>query len=338
MNNQKYDELIKQTLATGGWDAAVDFINDCIEKDPNSIEAYLVRGEIYLEMEEFQEALADFDKVISIDPNIATVYFDRGVLYAKSDDKYKALDDFNQAIKLDANYTGAYANRANIFLKLEKLQQAIDDCNKAIEISPDEVLPYYNRGIAYMNTGEIAKALNDYNKVVELEPENAEAYTRRGSANQELGNIQEAIADYEKALEIDSDCANAELIRDALKELKSGTTPSDDENYEVKQLKKEMKILLICSAVGFILGTIIGAGSENVFAGMWFGIGIGGALNFIPEIPGIFMRGFRSEGCVEALKTTFVGGLIWVVIFMVAGPIGLLVRVIKKNIAIKNAR
>jgi hypothetical protein len=120
---------------------------------------------------------------------------------------------------------------------------------------------------------------------------------------------------------------------------KDGKVLDADEYFsnsvEVDDKNKEKKIILICSTVGLVIGTIIGATNGNAFLGVWFGIGVGGALGFIPEIPGIFMIGYRDSGFTEALKSTFIGGIIWLVIFAVAGPIGILIRILKINSKIK---
>jgi len=359
MNNQKYEELQKQAWEMSKGVDAIDYLCDYIEKNPNLPEAYLVRGEILGYFELFEKAIIDFEKVIEIDPNIPQTYYGRGTVYAKSGNDYnKALDDFNKAIALDINYAAAYVNRGNIYLKLGKFQEAINDCNKAIELETDNskeaFLPYYNRGLAYMNLGEPEKAFDDYNKVITLAPENTpentEAYAKRGLLYSQLGKPQEAIRDYEKFLELDRqrmaageslsnndyekfleldpDNKIAKLVRDELARLKRGRPAKGNK----VPINKEQITLIICSVIGFVIGTIIGSGKGNVILGMWFGIGGGVALGFLPAIPGIFKIAYREDGgFFEALKSTLLGGGIWLVIFMVAGPIGFIIRFIKSK-------
>jgi hypothetical protein len=113
----------------------------------------------------------------------------------------------------------------------------------------------------------------------------------------------------------------------------------------VKQEKKELKILLILSGIGFIIGAIIGISASlesgeiiGIFLGMWFGIGIGGALSFITEIPYHFKSAVREKGFGEGIKSALMGILLWLAIFAVAGPIGLLIRVLRTNSRIKKIR
>ncbi|MDR2719532.1 MAG: tetratricopeptide repeat protein [Nitrososphaerota archaeon] len=222
-----YDNLSKKAISeyiNGDWTKALSYLDNCIDENINFLEAYLVRGELHAEMGSYQKALNDFKKVIEIDPNNAVAFCCRGWIYAKLDeDLEKSLADFNKAISLDVNYAVAYANRANMFLKMGEYRKAVRDCTKAIELLPkDSFIAHYNRGLAYANLREFSKAVSDYNDAIEQSPENAEAYARRGMCHVQLGNDKEAIRDLEKFLELDPENINAPLIRNGLKELRSG--------------------------------------------------------------------------------------------------------------------
>jgi hypothetical protein len=128
--------------------------------------------------------------------------------------------------------------------------------------------------------------------------------------------------------------ANGEVY-DADEYFSKNSDNSSDKTFKVEREKKELKTLLILSAVGFVLGVIIGASGGNVLLGMWFGIGIGGALSFISLISSMFKTSVKEQGFGEGVKTAFGGIAIWLIIFILAGPIALLVRVLKKNSLIK---
>jgi len=333
MANQKHDELLKQIMSVfekNGPDAALSYIEDCIKKDPNSPEVYLIRGEFYLDgTGNIEGALKDFEKVIKINPNEPKAYYHRGLLYARTGSDNKALNDFSKAIELDANYAEAYANRANMYLKLDELQKAISDCTKAIEISQSNVEPYFNRGLAYMNMNEPAKALEDYNKVIELDPDNVEAYFRRGFLHSHFGNLQEAIRDYEKFLELDPNNKNATLVRDTLSDLRSGKIPSEDTFTGKKSKLPQIIIMIIGAAIGGgVIGSFVAAPrlstSTDVIIGaligVFFGIGLGPFLGSVKEWFGRIWnikyvikeeqakRADRLEGCLYGL---FYGLLGW---------------------------
>jgi len=293
MENKKYEEFKNEVISMLEKDSpntVLVYLNDNINKNPNFLEAYLVRGEIFTEKGDFQESLSDFDKVIKIDPYMPHAYYLRGLLYAKlKGDTDKAFNDFNKTIEIDNGFAAAYANRGNMYLKMGEFQKAIADCTKAIEIAGDEMEPYFNRGLAYMNLEEpeLAKALDDYNKVIKINPENAEAYAKRGLINQQFDNIQEAISDFEKFLELDPDNKNAKLVRDALKNLKKGKSINDDKPEFRKHLIIMIVGLVLLSVIGLMLSINTGYWYVGLLIGVYFGIGIGPiGANFKNEFEG----------------------------------------------------
>ncbi|MDR1858907.1 MAG: tetratricopeptide repeat protein [Treponema sp.] len=359
-NHLKYDDLwdqLRRGYEERGWDEtdAIKFLDNRINETSNFLEAYLIRGELYLEMENFQQALDDLEKVIRIDPNIAESYFSRGMIYARlGGNVNKALDDFSKAIELyDAEscvcleYAEAYVNRGNMYLKLKNYQQAINDCTKAIEelSMDDRVEPYYNRGLAYMKIGEVSKAFDDYNKVIQLDPKNAEAFGKRGLINSGLGNIQEAINDFEEFLRLDPNNTNAKLVRDELEKLKKGDASSFDDSQEILILKKELKFILIGSIIGAIAGGIIavlfgreGLGLEGLVF-LWPLIGCGGSISLVPSF---FRMGRDIGGSIDSGKGGIIGGVLgfflWYFLSGVAGIIWPLIRILINVFKIKKLK
>jgi len=121
-------------------------------------------------------------------------------------------------------------------------------------------------------------------------------------------------------------------------------TSNIENNNDILLEKKERKIILICSVVGLVLGLITGViiavnigGSDlegiviGAIVGMWVGTGLGSALSFLPMFPHLFMSVFKEEGFFAAIKTILIAGIGGFILFWCAGPIGLLVRVLKIN-------
>jgi tetratricopeptide (TPR) repeat protein len=347
-NSKSYDDLLEKVKSEcDSLDATIDYLGKRIIEDPNFLEAYLIRGEAYEKTGNFPKALNDFEKAVKINPDEAIAYNSRGRIFVISGgDINKALNDFSKAIELDAGFADAYSNRANTFLKMGEPQKAINDCTKAIEISPNESFePYYNRGLAYVNIGEIAKALADYNMVIKLAPENAEAYAKRGMLNSQSGNTQEAIGDYEKFLELDPDNKNAALVRDEIKQLRSGNASPSDESFKVIKAKKEIKFIIIGSIIGAIAGFFIAVAwwhnyddILNRLIPIWVFIGWGGNINLIPTFYRFGRNILNIFGISEAGR--FILGVLavfflffWASAF--TGPIWPLIRILIKKYKMK---
>ena len=166
---------------------------------------------------QFNKAANECSVAISIDPNRVEAYKMRGDVYAARGNAYdserereKALNDYNQAIKIDPGYTAAYVNRSKIYAKFGDYDKAIADCNRVIDMDPS--VGYVARSLVYSNFNERAKAIADCDKAIELDPKNADAYIRRGINWMISNNFKRSLADMERAIELNPSSLEARCM------------------------------------------------------------------------------------------------------------------------------
>jgi tetratricopeptide (TPR) repeat protein len=182
---------------------------------PNSTtaETYFKQGEDYRNNNQYDKAIAAYNKAIEVNPQYAEAYKNRGIVYLDLKDYDKAMADNNKAIEVNPQYSNAYNNRGNVYSDLKEYDKAMADYNKAIEINPQLFQAYHNRGNVYRDLKEYDKAMADYNKTIEINPQNAMAYNNRGIVYHNLKEYDKAMADYNKVLEINPQYADAYLDR-----------------------------------------------------------------------------------------------------------------------------
>ncbi|MCK4978138.1 MAG: tetratricopeptide repeat protein, partial [Anaerolineales bacterium] len=101
--------------------------------DPQTPQMFTNRGRAFAIMEDYDLAITDFDQAIALDPEFVEAYVRRGNIYAfYKDDFDLANADFEQAITLDPEYSLAYAKRGYAFMFQEDYESAIEDLNRAI--------------------------------------------------------------------------------------------------------------------------------------------------------------------------------------------------------------
>src|ERR1700733_10646615 len=71
--------------------------------------------------------IASLTEAIKNNPNDPQAYNMRGSVLAQAGRTEEALADFNKAVSLDANYGQAFANRGLIYRKTKRFDQAMDD-------------------------------------------------------------------------------------------------------------------------------------------------------------------------------------------------------------------
>jgi tetratricopeptide (TPR) repeat protein len=179
---------------------AIKDFDKAIELNPNDAAAYNNRGLAKKDLRQYAEAIQDYDKAIELNPN-AAAYYNRGIVKNYLGQYAKAIKDFDKAIELNPNYACFYNYRS------------IAKENLVIELNPNDARAYYNRGFAKHNLKRYAEGIQDYDKAIELNPNYADAYSYRGLAKFNLKQYAEAIEDYDKAIELNPNDAAAYYSR-----------------------------------------------------------------------------------------------------------------------------
>lgn len=84
------------------------------------------------------EAMALYQKAITLDPGYAVAYNDLGVIYEAQDVPEKAEENYLKSIKIDPNYAGACTNLALFYEGQRDLEKAAFYWAKRAEIGPPD--------------------------------------------------------------------------------------------------------------------------------------------------------------------------------------------------------
>ncbi len=172
--NAGAENLCKQARARydlGDWDGAIALCNRAIEMDSRWPQAYQLRGWAKSGKNDYDSALKDFDKVISLEPEkLPSVYKDRGSVRALRGDLDGAVSDFTKALELDPENKAAYRGRATARGEQGDLEGALEDFGKAIALDAKSGRAYIGRGWVLVAKEDFQAAAADFSKARELDP------------------------------------------------------------------------------------------------------------------------------------------------------------------------
>jgi len=162
-------EKAKMLYDEGNYAKAISVLEMILEKDQDSFEAHLLRGNCFQKEERFVAAIQSYERAESLNRESAI---------------------------LNANYGAA-------FLNLNQLDEAEKKIKTALRL--DNQLPeaYYFLGNLKYFEFNTHSALKNYNKAIELQPDYRDALYMKAAANAELGNYELAMEDYQKVLDLD---------------------------------------------------------------------------------------------------------------------------------------
>jgi tetratricopeptide (TPR) repeat protein len=213
----------------GNYKQALDYLNKCLKESPGFADAYYTRGaareqlkdlagantdyNIYLEMKPdqpeallsraqvryrlglYDQAKADFLKVLTLPPGeTQTVFFNLSASRSGSKQIMTAQGDIKPLI---FNYLGLVES------KLGNYKQAITWLDSAIQMQSKDADYFVNRGIAKEAMNDTT-AIRDYEKAISLRPDHAVALHNIAVLKRKKGGAAAMEDELEKAIESDS--------------------------------------------------------------------------------------------------------------------------------------
>ncbi len=140
------------------YDKAIEDLNKAITLDPNSSEAYNNLGLYYNDKGNTNESLNALQKAINLKPDFSKAWYNMGNTYAKSGDYRTAITKYQKAISFDGTYGDAYNNIGNCYATMNQTDSARIFYEKAVAIDPSNVKAVINVGVIRNQMGDTAGA------------------------------------------------------------------------------------------------------------------------------------------------------------------------------------
>ena len=226
------------------------FCRDVVGRDPSPLipfppptaASYSTRGASFTILGKHEEALANFDRALSMDDSLVFAHIDRGRLLDLMNRKEKARLAYDNALRLDPTSAAAlsgkacllaemgklddavslltraislqreerqlaifYCNRAIFYGRLNKRDNQVDDLRKAIALTPNISKFHEHLADWYLQENDVSSALSEIETAIKLDPRNARAIQVRGSIKDELAQFAAAREDFDLAARLDPD-------------------------------------------------------------------------------------------------------------------------------------
>ena len=113
---------------------AEGYYSSALRLKPNSLKALYARGMYYQEVDSFQKAIADFERIISFEPDFLTSEYNIGYNYYLLKEYQKAIPYLTKAIQLHPENPHPYRTRALCYAAMKRTQEAAEDNKRAQEL------------------------------------------------------------------------------------------------------------------------------------------------------------------------------------------------------------
>ncbi len=197
-----------EAIQNNNTEKALEYLNKELEDNPNNGYAWAWIAVAQNYQKEYGRALTAANWAIKIIPKEdkgyrAFAYIVRSEVYTNLDEYEKALADLTSAVMENPDDIGVYEKRANLYYYMGKYDLADKDYQKIISIDPGNVTGYMGIGRNANAEKRYEEAIKQFSYVTKLAPKYSFGYSFRAESFIGLKKYNEAIEDIIHAMDID---------------------------------------------------------------------------------------------------------------------------------------
>lgn len=197
--------VTRVSLITGNEEIAKKYLNQLIDRYPNSYKGHQILAEIYEKEEKYELALEEYEKVYDLNPKNENIYLKIGKLYGNVGRENEAIEIFSNLLKKKPDYYEASMILADILNSKQEYKEAVQVYMSALKYKPIDYDLYYNLAMTYTMLNDFSKAKECYEKAAQI---NSALYHAKYS----LGQLNLLYGDLEEAEKYFMECINAEEV------------------------------------------------------------------------------------------------------------------------------
>ncbi len=200
----KSSELSDQGLDEDASDLlieALNEINQAVEKDPSSAEAYAYQAEILFDLTNYERADEALEDALLLNPDSMDVQRIAGYLMEFRGYRQEAIEHYKAAIRLHPNLALNHLALGRTYISAGEIDLAIDSLETASDLDPENAEYLYFLGYAYFTIGERELAADYFQQALELREDYAAARCQLGLILYQQRNWEGAIPELELGVE-----------------------------------------------------------------------------------------------------------------------------------------
>ncbi len=164
----------------------------------SSAEKLYSQGLGVLARDDYQRAIAFFERAAEADPDYAEAWYQAGFCYGMLGRHTEALKASRQAARLRPDWAETYVNIGASSFALGQYKDAAEAYRNAVRIEPDNPDTQYALGLTFNKLNRTEEEILAYKRAVALKPDHTSAFDRLGQAYFKLKRYSEALWAFEQ--------------------------------------------------------------------------------------------------------------------------------------------
>lgn len=169
-NDVLYEEAI-QAFENNEPNIGLEKLNLILENNPLSYDALYARGYYHMSMEDFENALPDYDRLIGIRPEEYDLYLYRGQAFLGLEEYELAENDFFLALELEPADINIYNALGSLYYILGLYQDAQDVFQEGLIYVPEDNFAQFYVAATHYQLGNLEEALSQTELLITQQPQ-----------------------------------------------------------------------------------------------------------------------------------------------------------------------
>lgn len=193
----------------GQYEQAIAEFERVFQIDEEDKDAYNNLAGVYFSQERYQEAEAHYRKAIALAPETALFHVNLGVVYERLEEPEKAIAAYQEALALDPRMSVAYYNLGLVYSRMGRWAEAIFYLERVLDIESTSAAAHNSLGLIYLDLELFSQAAFEFEQAMQLDPASAEILNNLALTYLHAEQFDRAIPFLERALQIAPEFAPA---------------------------------------------------------------------------------------------------------------------------------
>lgn len=151
------------------YDEALKEFEAAAEGDPKFPFVHFNMGFAHLQKQEYNQARDEFLKDTAVEPDLALNYEELGNVYWLMEDDANAEKSYQEALKRDPRLVNSHLGLAKLYQRKQKFAPALAQADAAVKLDPDRPDAHYVRGQVLLRLGRPAEAKKELQLAAAIE-------------------------------------------------------------------------------------------------------------------------------------------------------------------------
>ena len=162
----RYYNLALNLRLQGLYKRALSNLQTAQEADPKFPAPYSLRGEIFILLQQPENALTEYTIALSLDSQFVAAQAGLGQALFLTDKSDEAIIQLKSLLTKDDTFTPAIITLSQCYMKQNNIQDALSLLTNIMELNPNDPTLLYNLGKLHKLNQERDKAINSYQKAL----------------------------------------------------------------------------------------------------------------------------------------------------------------------------